>query len=168
MIDLVDKNKCICLDYNSIPKECVNRYTISEKGKSVKLQTKNSDEDVCVIILDQCMITDNNTKCDAIFLYKKGNSKKISFLVELKGAGDIEKAFEQLSYTKLNRLEYKNIIEKFVEINNTKLEEKFVVVSNGMISKSDHEKLEKAYNIRIKTILYSEAISPIPDLKELI
>ena len=58
------------------------------------------------IIIDKCLIKDNNPKCDALFLYEK-SSNKYSFLVELKGAGDIPKAFFQLDYTRKNRTEYK-------------------------------------------------------------
>ncbi len=67
------------------------------------------------IVMDGCVLSDNDTKCDALFLYHRGN-RKYSFLVELKGAAEIEKAFYQLSYTRFQRYEYKNIIKKFNDI----------------------------------------------------
>lgn len=103
-------------------------------------------------------------KCDALFLYEK-NSDKYSFLVELKGAGDIPKAFFQLDYTKKNRTEYKDIIE---ELQVLKQNQKYAIVSNGMLSKPELENLENQYKIRVKKILHCEATTPIPDLKEII
>ncbi len=168
MIDLGSKNHCICPKFkkDDTPKECVDQYTIREKGKSITLEPK-SKENVLVIVIDQCLITDNNIKCDALFLYKT-QTKKYSFLVELKGAGEIEKAFKQLSYTRDSRKEYKNVIEKFYGIDNKKVIERFAIVSNGTLEKTKLEELEYEYNIRVKKILHCEATSPIPDLKELI
>ncbi len=167
MIDLGDKSHCICKKRNNTQNECIDEYTIREKGKSVKLTPKNSSENVMVIILDKCIITDNNTKCDAMYLYKTKHNK-YSFLVELKGAGDLEKAFYQLSYTKNNRIEYKDILEKFKNIDSKKITERFAIVSNGLLSKTKLEQLENSYKIRVRTILQSEATSPIPDLKEVL
>ena len=59
---------------------------------------------------------------------------KYSFLVELKGAGDLPTAFEQLSYTKNSRVEYQNIINE-LQIN--KSNQKFVIVSNGALPKTE-------------------------------
>lgn len=166
MIDLGEKACCICKKkYQNTQEECENEFTIREQGKSVKLEPKNSQEKVMAIIIDKCLITDNNTKCDALFLYQNSRNIKYSFLVELKGAGDIPKAFEQLSYTKNNRDEYKNIIN---ELGIDKRNQRFAIVSNGMLSKPELENLENEYKIRVKRILHCEATSPIPDLKELI
>lgn len=165
---VLGKNECICQKYsNPNPREvCKDQYTLSEEGKSITLKPRIG-EDVMTIVLDKCIIDDNNTKCDGLFLYKT-SSKKHSFLVELKGAGEIEKAFVQLSYTKYNRKEYKNIINLFYQLDNQKVLEKFAIVSNGSIEKTRLEILENQYNIRVKKILHSEATTPIPDLKELI
>jgi len=151
---------------DNIPNECINQYTISEKGKSIKLVPKNQTEKISGIIIDQCIITDNNTKCDALFLFHSKN-KKISFLTELKGAGDIPKAFMQLSYTR-DRIEYKELIDKFKNIDNKIVDEKFIIVSNGTMNKINQEKFEEKYNIRVRAILHSEATKPIPNLRELI
>jgi hypothetical protein len=164
MIDLGVHNNCICQKYSNTQDECINEFTIREQGKSVKLEPKNSSEKVLAIIIDKCVIKDNNPKCDALFLYEQ-SSNKYSFLVELKGAGDIPKAFFQLDYTRKNRTEYKNIIEKFQV---PKQNQKYAIVSNGMLSKPELENLENQYKIRVKKILHCEATTPIPDLKEII
>lgn len=166
MIDLGEKDCCKCQQFNNSNKMCVNQYTITENGKTVKL-VPGKKEQSQAIILDKCIICDNEPKCDALFLYKSRRSK-YSFLVELKGSTDIEKAFYQLSYTRDNRLEYGELIKKFSGIDGIKIVEKFVIVSNGMLSKPQLEKLENEYRIRVKKILYCEASTPVPDLKELI
>jgi hypothetical protein len=169
MIDLEAKNYCICpkIKISNTPKECKDQYTISEQGKSITLKPKNNQENVTVIVIDDCIITDSKIKCDALFLYKKSN-KKYSFLVELKGANHIEKAFKQLSCTRNKRKEYRDILKKFREIDNKNIEERFAIVSNGTMEKTRLEELEDSYNIRIKNIIHSEATTPIPDLRELV
>jgi hypothetical protein len=161
---LGNKSHCVCKKYNSKPKACEGYNKVSEKGKSVELKPKNG-EDIKVIIIDGCLITDNNSKCDALFLFD--GKRKVSFLVELKGAGEIKKAFKQLKYTS-ERKEYKDIIKDFNKTNSRKFEEKFVIVSNGILKKQDKEKFENANNIRIHAILYSEATKTIPDLRKLL
>jgi len=167
MVELRDKESCICKDNENRQSECVNRYTVRELGKSIKLLPKNSDEEVCLIIIDDCLIVDNNTKCDALFLYKS-NSKKVSFLVELKGARDIPKAFRQLSFTRDSRAEYREIIEKFTMLDSKKTMEKFVIVSNGQLSKTAQERYENENHIRVVGVLHSEATTPIPNLRDYI
>lgn len=164
MIDLGDKGCCVCKKYENTQKECVNEFTISEQGKSVKLEPKTGEE-VMAIVLDNCVITSDGKKCDALFLYQNSKDVKYSFLVELKGAGDLPKAFEQLSYTKNSRIEYQNIINE-LQIN--KSNKKFVIVSNGALPKTELENLENSYGIRVKKILHSEATTPIPDLKDIL
>jgi hypothetical protein len=44
----------------------------------------------------------------------------------------------------------------------------FAIVSNAQLSKGDREKLENLNGIRVRNILHCEAMTPIPDLKELI
>lgn len=165
MISL-EKEQCICKKYSNTQDECVDQYTLSEQGKSITLKPKTS-ETVMTIVLDKCILDDEYKKCDGLFLYKTSKIKH-SFLVELKGAGDIEKAFVQLNYTKENRKEYKDIINLFYNIDDKKVFEKFAIVSNGGIAKTRLEQLENHFGIRVKKILHSEATTPIPDLKELI
>ena len=73
MIDLGVNNSCICKKYENTQNECINEFTIREQGKSVKLEPKNSSEKVLAIIIDKCVIKDNNPKCDALFLYQQGH-----------------------------------------------------------------------------------------------
>jgi len=169
MIDLGNQKHCICKKHNNRQDECLNEYTIREKGKTVKLKVKNNDESCCAIVIDQCVIIDNNTKCDALFLFHS-MTKKVSFLTELKGAGDIPKAFRQLSYTKNKRNEYSTIIDKFGLVENSKISvnQKFIIVSNGILDKNEREKLENEYKIRVTAILHSEATTPIPNLRDYI
>ena len=167
MLDLGDKNHCICKMYENTQSECIDNYSIEEKGKKVQLKPKNNTEKSIVMIVDQCLITDNNTKCDALFLFQS-ISKKVSFLTELKGAGDIPKAFKQLDYTSKNRDAYKEVIKKFTDIDKKRVMEKFIIVSNGFLDKSKKEELEEDHNIRITAILHSEATTPIPNLREYI
>jgi len=165
-INLGNKNNCICKKYKNTQPECVNKYNICEQGKSVKLEV-NNNEKMCAIIIDQCLITGNKTKCDAIFLFSSKN-KAVSFLTELKGAGDIPKAFKQLSTT-CKDAEYKNVINKLKHFsNNKKVIEKFIIVSNGLLDKTTQEKLENEYEIRVTAILHSEATTPIPNLRDYI
>lgn len=69
MIDLGDKGCCVCKKYENTQKECVNEFTISEQGKSVKLEPKTGEE-VMAIVLDNCVITSDGKKCDALFCTK--------------------------------------------------------------------------------------------------
>ena len=50
----------------------------------------------------------------------------------------------------------------------SRLLKRFAIVSNGLLSKTEMEKFENSYKIRVKTILQSEATSPIPNLVEII
>lgn len=164
MINLGKFSNCVCQKYNNSLSACINDFTICEAGKSVKL-VPETDEEVVVVIIDGCVICDNHTKCDALFLWETG-TKKYSFLVELKGAGEIDKAFAQLSYTRDNRPEYSEIISNFAQSN--QVIKKYVIVSNGMLTKPQKEQLEEDYNIRIHAILHSEPTIKIPDLRNYI
>jgi hypothetical protein len=44
MIDLDEKSHCICKKHQNTQDECIDAYTIREKGKSVKLTPKTSSE----------------------------------------------------------------------------------------------------------------------------
>jgi len=167
MIGLGDKDDCICKKMFNTQVECKDEYTISEQGKSIRLIPKNHQEKAIAMIIDQCIIKDNDTKCDALFLFHS-NNKKVSFLTELKGAGDIPKAFSQLSYTRDSREEYKNIIQSFFAIDEKKVTEKFFIVTNGLLDKKEWERLENENNIRVSGVLHSEPTTPIPNLRDYI
>ena len=161
----IEKDECICKKYGNICDECINELQVRDSGKSIKLTIRN-DEKAISAIIDKCIITDNNPKCDCIFLFN-GN-RKISFLVELKGFGEIEKAFKQLAYTKNSRDEYRKIIDCFYNLDNKRVLEKFFIVTNGKLNRYEKEKYENEHNIRVTDILVSEATQTIPDLRKYI
>ena len=163
MNSCIEKKECICQKYNSIPKECINKLEVRDSGKSVKLSLKANEEAIAVI-LDNCLIT-TQKRCDALFLLK--GSKNFSFLVELKGFGEIEKAFEQLAFT-TQRDEYKKIIECFKNLYRRKIYQKYFIVTNGKLDNSEKEKFENHYNVRVAQILTNEATKPIPDLRDFV
>ena len=116
-------------------------------------------------MLDGCVFTDNATKCDAMYLFK-GHSKKVAALVELKGASDIAHAFTQLAYTRKHRPEYQRLKETLDNSGSGTSMEKAFIVSNGMLSKPERERLENQHGIRVNEILYSEPSSKVPDVRE--
>lgn len=142
---------------------CQSDLTLEEQGKKLCL-TLRTHEEAKALVLDGCVFTDNNTKCDAMYLFK-APGKKVVALVELKGAGDIPHAFEQLAYTR-HRRAYAELKQKLDASGPGKLVERAFVVSNGMLSKPEHERLEKLHGIRVSAVLYSEPSSKVPDLRE--
>lgn len=164
MLDLGQWQACVCKKAQNTLPQCRGAYTIGEQGKSVRLVPR-SGEMALAIVLDGCVVRDHNARCDALFLYRR--KSKYSFLVEIKGAGDISKAFEQLRCTR-DRDEYRRIIQRFYDLDRGKVLEKFIIVSNGMLSKPVQERLENEHQIRVQRILHCEATTPIPDLKELV
>ncbi len=166
MIDLGEKSHCICQKLHNAQAMCVNEYTIREKGKSVKLAPAIGEQAMAIII-DGCMIKDNDPKCDALFLYQS-TTRKYSFLVEIKGKSEIDKAFAQLRYTRDNRVEYQRMLTLFQQRGAGSIIQRFAIVSNAQLTKVEREKLENRNGIRVRKILHCEATTPIPDLKELI
>uniref|UniRef100_Q3ATZ3 Uncharacterized protein n=1 Tax=Chlorobium chlorochromatii (strain CaD3) TaxID=340177 RepID=Q3ATZ3_CHLCH len=165
MIDVKPFENCVCQKMNNHLSLCKSELTLSEKGKSVTLRIRSSEE-AKVLVLDGCVFMDNSSRCDGLYLYKKGN-KRYALLVELKGACDIPHGFEQLAYVKKNRQEYRQIVDHFwVEAGGVQPIEKAFLVSNGSLSKPDLETLEKQHNIRVTAILHCEATSQIPDLRK--
>ena len=92
--------------------------------------------------------------------------RKHSWLVELKGAGDIPRAFSQLAYIRHERKEYQEIIQSFREDGRGVLKERAVIITNGSLPKPAQERLEKEYNIRVWAIIHSEATLKVPDLRK--
>jgi len=111
------------------------------------------------------VFTDSNPKCDALFLYS-APGRKVMALVELKGACDIPHAFEQLAYTRRHRTEYADLKQRLDGTGLGQLFEKAFVVSNGMLTKPEQERLEKAHGIRVSAVLHSEPAKKVPDLRE--
>lgn len=162
MINIGHYQACACVGRANPDSMCDGQHTFVEKGKKVTLKPKAGEEAIAVVI-DGCVCADNDTKCVGMFLYKRSNKRWI-ILVELKGV-DIEHAFEQLAYTKMHRPEYKEIQRLFSEENRHFLTEKMFIVSNRIIHKVEHKKLENKYKIRVSPILHSVATTPIPNLR---
>lgn len=166
MIDLGEWNRCFCKKYENDVETCVDHYTVREKGKTVKLIPRTGEQ-AAVVVLDGCVIQDNDTKCDALFLHQ--GAKKHTVLVELKGAGEIEKAFAQLAYTQKHRPQYRQIVERFGNAEGPQhVWEKFVIVTNGQMSKPERKRLNDEHDIYVHEVLHSEPISPVPDLREIL
>lgn len=157
---------CVCQKLANTQAACLNEHGFAEQGKKVKL-TPKSGERVVSIVLDGCVFTDNQQKCDGLFLFVAGN-RKVAALVELKGAGDIPHAFEQLAYVRHHRPEYRQLLERLNEAPGPKAIEKAFIVSNGLLSKPEKERLERQHSIRVKAVLHCEAATPIPELRPLI
>jgi hypothetical protein len=162
MIKIGKYQTCVCRGRSNPDKLCDGVYTFEEKGKKVTLEPKAGEEALAVVI-DGCVCADNDTKCDGMFLYRR-SSKRWIILVELKGT-DLEHAFEQLAYTKMHRPEYKEIHKLFSEENRHFLTEKSFIVSNRIIHKVEHKKLEIRHRIRVSHILHSAATTPVPNLR---
>jgi len=142
---------------------CKGELTLEEKGKKVTLSLRASEE-AKAVVLDGCVFCDSDLKCDALFLFK-GNKRKVVALVELKGAGHIAHAYEQLAYTRYNRAEYKHLKQNLNRSGPGQLKEMAFIVTNGMPSKPERQKLEDRYGMRVNEILKSEPTRKIPDLR---
>ena len=164
MIDTSPYQHCECLRMGNQYPVCQSELSLEEKGKKVTVSLR-SGEEAKAIVLDGCVFTDNDTKCDALYLFR-GNGKKVVALVELKGAGDIAHAFEQLAYTKKSRAEYQHLKQNLDQCGPGQLREMAFIVTNGMLPKPTREKLENRHGIRVNEVLKSEATSRVPDLRE--
>lgn len=163
MIDTSPYQHCECLRMANCHDVCNGELTLEEKGKKVTLSVR-ANEEAKAVVLDGCVLSDNDLKCDALFLFK-GNNRKVAALVELKGAGDIQHAYEQLAYTRHNRVEYQHLKQQLDHSGPGQLQEMAFIVTNGMLSKPKRQRLEELYNVRVKEILKSEPTSKIPDVR---
>lgn len=162
MINIGSYETCVC-KRRSVPHSlCNGVLEFEEKGKKIKLVPRNGEEAKAVVI-DGCVCNDNNKKCDGIFLLRS-NNKNYMILVELKGK-NIEHAFEQLAYVRKHRPEYTELKQLFMENQPGSLRHEAFIVSNFVLKKVEHQKLENTYNIRVKGILHSEATKPVPDIR---
>lgn len=164
MIDTSPYQHCECLRMGNRHSVCQSELSLEEQGKKVTLSPRRGEE-AKAIVLDGCVFTDNDTKCDALYLFK-GTGKKVAALVELKGAGDIVHAYEQLAYTRKHREEYQHLKQKLEQSGAGQVKEMAFIVTNGMLSKPTREKLENEHGIRVSEVLKSEATSRVPDLRE--
>ncbi len=162
MIDLGVFNECVCQANKNPFDMCAGALTIQEKGKSVKLTPKYGEEAIA-LVLDGCVIKNNRSTCDGLFLLKAPH-KKWMIPVELKGTHFYD-AFQQLAVTIKVLPEFNEIFTLFKSNEPSKIKVHAFVVSNAMINTRDQQKLEQLHEIRVKKILHSTATRPIEDIR---
>jgi len=164
LIHITTYQHCVCQRMaGKNPKLCEGAQTFSERGKKVKL-TPHPGEQVCAIVLDGCVLQDNQPKCDGLFLLcSRGQAYAV--LVELKGV-DIAHAFAQLAYVRYQRQAYQNLRDQLAQQCTGRLIEQAFIISNTFCSLPVKEKLEEEHKIRVKAILHSEPTSKIPELRD--
>jgi len=163
MINVGRFQVCVCQGNGNPDGLCGGDLLLQEKGKKVSISLRHAEE-ARALVIDGCICNDDGLKCDGLFLYRRGNHKWI-LLVELKGS-DIQHAFEQLHYTRFCRPEYAEIEQSFTEGRIGNLTREAFIVSNHLFSKIEQNTLENQWRMRVKNILFSEATSPIPDLRD--
>jgi len=164
LIDVTPYEECVCRKGANTHDLCEAVLTFSEQGKKVKL-VLHPGEEAKALVLDGCVFQDDQLKCDGLFLLRTRN-KNFAILVELKGAYEISHAFKQLAYVKKSRKEYRDLVKRFQKDGTGQLIEKTFIVSNGMLSKPEHESLENLHGIRVARVLHCEATTPIPDVRQ--
>lgn len=163
MIDTSPFQRCECRRMGNKHPVCRSELSLEEQGKKVTLSLR-ANEEAKALVLDGCVFQDSNIKCDALYLFKSHN-RKVAALVELKGAGDIPHAFEQLAYTRSQRQEYHQLRQQLDDSAPGQLIEKAFIVTNGMLPKPEREKLENHHGIRVNEVLHSEPSKKVPDLR---
>lgn len=163
MIDTTPFDACECRSAGNPKPLCQTALSLQEQGKKIQLIPR-AREQAKAIVFDGCVCTDNDIKCDALFLFAN-HKRKVAALVELKGAANIEHAYAQLAKTRL-RPAYKHLTEQLDRANKSPLTEKAFVVSNGMLSKPHSERLEKQHGLRVKQILHAEPGSKVSNLRD--
>src|SRR5690554_5125281 len=73
MIDTSPYQHCECLRMGNRHSVCQSELSLEEQGKKVTLSPRRGEE-AKAIVLDGCVFTDNDTKCDALYLFKGGSS----------------------------------------------------------------------------------------------
>lgn len=163
MINTAPFEHCECMRMGNAHALCQSELSLEERGKKVCLIPRTGEE-AKAVVMDGCVLTDNNTKCDAIFLWA-GRNRKVAALVELKGVGDIPHAFEQLAYTRRERPEYSQLVDRLNQAVPGPLHHLAFVVTNGLLGKPEQERLENQWGIRVKAVLHSEPRKKVPDLR---
>lgn len=154
---------CTCNGIKSPHPMCDGEFRVDDKGVKAKLEPNRDDEDVQLIIFDDCICTRNVKKCDALYLYRN-NSKKIIVSVELKGS-HIDDGIEQLIETEKTP-EYINIRRDFNSISpNVRIAEKKVLVSSTLVDALAWAKYCKSYDRSIIFIYYN-INTRIPEIRD--
>ncbi len=162
-MDTLAYPQCVCKRMPAQnPALCSGPFTFAEKGKKVRL-TPGPDEQVLALVLDGCVLTDNQPKCDGLFLWC-GRGKGAAILIELKGT-DLGKGFEQLAYVLHHRPEYRHLRQQLADNCTGPVKDKAFMITSAPISYPQKEALEERYGIRVAAILHSDASSKIPELR---
>jgi len=163
-IDVHPYGHCVCTRMKNDQDMCDGQWTFSEKGVKVRFRPRSKDE-VLALVLDGCVLTDNNPKCDGLFVFRSG-AKKALLLVELKGSANIPHAFEQLAYVTSSRDEYKELRKRLAAAGPGKVLEKAFVITKGAITTPQKERLENQFGIRVAAVIPAGPARKIPDLRE--
>lgn len=156
---------CVCERMANTQPLCADQLTFREEGKQVRLVPRR-DEQAVAVVLDGCVFQDAQLKCDGLFLWC-GRNSKAAVLVELKGAHHIAHAFEQLAFVRGNRPEYQELLSALQDCPGGGMPRQMaIIVSNGLVSRPEQERLENAHGIRVRAVLHCEATSPIPDVRK--
>lgn len=141
---------CVCISSGNPHSLCLGNNGFKERGKQVKLTIKNN-ETVKAIVLDGCLLPEQTSKCDGLFLFLQGNKIRL-LLIELKSLHNIEDACEQFIAVKNNQT-YKDLYRHIKNNNkNIQLIEKCFIITTGSISRRTEAKLEKERKIKIKIV----------------
>jgi len=163
MFNLGEAETCVCKRKGNPSNCCDGELRFQEKGKKVTL-TPRRQEHAKLLVLDSCYITNKNPKCDAVFFLQTA-SQGFVLLIEVKGE-DIDRAFEQIRYTKENQSQYTALKTKFIDSTGKACKEHAFIISNFQVTKIRLQQLEREHNVRVKAILYSEATTKIPDVRD--
>lgn len=155
---------CACGRMANTHSLCAGELVFREAGKQVRLDPRR-DERAIAVVLDGCVFQDDRLKCDGLFLWR-GRNKKAAVLVELKGAHHIAHAFEQLAYVQRERSEYHKLLATLEALPGGVSQQVAIIVSNGMLTRPEHERLENTYGIRVRAVVHCEPTSTIPDVRE--
>ncbi len=155
---------CACEHMPNTQSLCADSLTFREEGKQVRLVPRRGEQ-ATAVVLDGCVFQDDHLKCDGLFLWR-GRNRKAAVLVELKGANHIAHAFEQLAYVRRKRPEYQALLAILEGVPGGVPMQVAIIISNGMLSRPEHERLENACGIRVRAVLYCEPTSVIPDVRE--
>jgi hypothetical protein len=164
MINIGGFSSCVCVSVGNPHPLCDGELALEENGRKVRLIPKRGEE-AKVVVMDGCACHQGvGPRCDGLFLLK-ARAKRWMISVELKGT-NFDDAFEQLAETRTSRPEYQSIKSLFQAQGKGLLLESAFIVSNKMLGLLEKSRLENQFKIRVRSILFSEATSPVPDLRK--
>lgn len=168
-VSLVPDNlaRCICLGNKRPCNLCCGDLCFLDVGIHVIFKPKK-DENAIAVALDGCVFTDNQKKCDGMFILSRSDRTDL-LLVEMKGS-HLEDAYEQIAYVAEHRQEYTDIVAHLASLPpaNRPVRTSSVIVTTGLINPRDREKLEKAWGIRPEIITVQKPARAAPDLRTIL